>query len=270
MQPGEALSVPSLAEWLVSDEPTPAATKYVSNQNRGNGSGSSPANAQEVQAALNGASPGDVLLAVCQTPGTIEFWNYPNGLSFPSGSAGNYITLQARQGDGVVISAGEDFRGGAHARTAASGRRAASADDIDKNIWRSVGTFSGGAQTMMGRWIEFGHPHQLMRYVNMTNLRAAYGQETARRTMPAPMVHKDSDGRVYIRMQKPHPVKYSRDNKWSRTNSWPGFPEAINNGQLNYPISQNPNDYPIYLWPGAASDRPSLTRFRCRRSPGIT
>ena len=33
--------------------------------------------------------------------------------------------------------------------------------------------------------------------------------------MPAPMVHKDTDGRVYIRMQKPHPVKYSRDNKWS-------------------------------------------------------
>ncbi len=56
-----------------------------------------------------------LLLAVCQTPGTIEFWNYPNGLSFPSGSAGNYITLQARQGDGVVISARRGFLGRAHA-----------------------------------------------------------------------------------------------------------------------------------------------------------
>ena len=139
--------MPSLAEWLVSDEPTPAATKYVSNQNRGNGSGSSPANAQEVQAALNGASPGQTFVAVCQTPGTIEFWNYPNGLTFPAGSTGNHITLQARQGDGVVISRARTFAARAR-RIVASGRKAGSAsDDIDKNIWRSVGTFSGGAET---------------------------------------------------------------------------------------------------------------------------
>ena len=95
---GDGLAVPSLAEWLDSDETDPPVTKYVSNQNRGNGSGSSAGNAQEVQSALNGASPGDVLLAVCQTPGSIEHWNYPSGLSFPSGTVGNYITLQARQG----------------------------------------------------------------------------------------------------------------------------------------------------------------------------
>ena len=85
---GDVLSVPSLAEWLVSDETDPAVTKYVSDQDRGDGSGSSAANAQEVQDALDGASPGDVLLAVCQTPGTVEHWNYPSGLSFPSGTAG--------------------------------------------------------------------------------------------------------------------------------------------------------------------------------------
>ncbi len=69
---------------------------------------------------------------------------------------------------------------------------------------------------MMGMWIEFDHPHQLMRAINMTNLRARlWTGRQPRRTMRRPMVHKDSDGRVYIRMQKPHPVKYSRDNKWS-------------------------------------------------------
>ena len=102
---------------------------------------------------------------------------------------------------------------------------------------------------MMGIWIEFNHPHQLMRAGSMTNLRATYGQNDSPTNYAGPMVHKNSDGRVYIRMQKPHPVKYSRDNKWSST-TWHGFPEAINQGQLNYPVSQNPNDYPIYLWRG--------------------
>jgi hypothetical protein len=251
-QPGDALSVPSLAEWLVSDEPDPTPTKYVSNQNRGNGSGSSPANAQEVQAALNGASPGHVLLAVCQTPGTIEFWDYRSGLSFPSGSAGNYVTLQARQGDGVVISAGEDFAG---ARTPNSGfwtQSGLSQDDIDKHIWRSTSTFSGGAQTMMGFWIEFDHPHQIVRASSMTILRATYGQEDSPTNYCGPCVHKDSDGRVYIRFQRPHPVKYSRDDKWSEQ-TWPGHPEAISSGQIAYPISQDPNDYEIYLFRDATT-----------------
>ena len=243
----QQLSVPSLAEWLFSDESTPTPTKYVSNQHRGNGSGSSPANAQEVQAALSSASPGQTFLAVCQTPGTIEFWSYPNGLTFPSGSAGNLITLQARQGDGVVISAGEDFAG---ARNPGSGfwtQSGLSADDISKKIWRSVGTFSGGAQNMMGFWIEFDTPHQIVRASSMTNLRAPYGTEDSPTNYSGPMVHKDTDGRVYIRFQRPHPGKYSRDNKWS-VQTFPGYPEAVSNGQLVYPISENPNDYVIHLF----------------------
>ena len=128
---GAELSVPSLAEWLRSDLAGPTPTKYVSNQNRGNGSGSSPANAQEVQAALNGASRGQNFIAVCQTPGTIEFWNYPDGLDFRGTLSGSgFITLRARQGDGVVISAGEDFKGRAPL-AAASGRRAGSARAIE-------------------------------------------------------------------------------------------------------------------------------------------
>ena len=101
---------------------------------------------------------------------------------------------------------------------------------------------------MIGWWIEFDHPHQLMRAGSMANLRATYGQADSPTNYGGPMVHKDSDGRIYIRFQKPHPVKYSRDNKWSSTQwQWKGAPEAINNGQLDYPISENPNDYPIYL-----------------------
>ena len=238
--PAQVLLVPSLAEWLPSDESNPTPTKYVSNANRGSGNGSSAANAQEVQAALNGASAGQTLLAVCQTPGTIEYWNYPNGLSLPSGSPGNLVTLQARQGDGVVISAGQDF---AAARTPNSGfwtQSGLSQADIDKKIWRSTGTFSGGAQTMMGFWVEFDHPHQIVRAGSMAQLRQVYSSADSPDSYFGPCVHKDTDGRVYLRFQRPHPVKYSQGNKWSN-HIWPGHPEAISGGQLAYPVSDDPN-----------------------------
>ena len=51
---------------------------------------------------------------------------------------------------------------------------------------------------------------------------------------------------MYIRFQIPHPDKYSADNKWSVT-TWPNNPEAVSGGKLVYPISQDPNDYAIYL-----------------------
>lgn len=243
----QQLSVPSLAEWLFSDESTPTPTKFVSNQHRGNGSGSSPANAQEVQSALNSAAPGQTFVAVCQTPGTIEYWNYPNGLTFPNGTSGNRITLQARLGDGVVISAGQDFAG---SQTPGSGfwtQSGLSQADIDKKIWRSTGTFSGGAQNMMGFWIEFDHPHQILRAGSMTNLRATYGTANSPDNYAGPMVHKDTDGRVYIRFQRPHVNKYSAGSKWSTT-AWPGHPEAVSNGNFVYPLSENPNDYLIHLF----------------------
>ena len=191
--------------------------------------------------------PGDVLLAVCQTPGTIEHWNYPSGLSFPSGTPGNRITLQARKGDAIVINAGGDFAG---ARTPGSGfwtQSGLSGADVAKNIWRSVSTFSGGAQNMMGMWIEFDHPHQIVRAGSMANLRAAYSSTNSPTGYCGPCVHKDTDGRVYIRWQVPHPDKYSTDNKWS-VNTWHGHPEAVSGGKLIYPLNQDPNNYPIYLY----------------------
>ena len=47
-------------------------------------------------------------------------------------------------------------------------------------------------------------------------------------------------------MQKPHPGKVSFNNKWSDS-LWPGYPEAVSGGQLNYPITEDPNDYVIYI-----------------------
>lgn len=249
---GQALSVPSLADFLKSDEADPSVTKYVSNQDRGNGTGSSAANAQEVQDALTAASAGDVLLAVCQTPGTVEFWDYEAGLVFPNGSAGNVTVLQARQGDGVVITSGEDFSG---ARTANNGfwtQSGLSQADIDKQIWRSVSTFTGGSQSMMGCWVEFDHPHQIIQAGSMANLRAAYSTADSEADgsggYAGPCVRKDADGRVYIRFQQPHVGKYSFGGKRGQ-HMWPGHPEAVNgSGQAVYPISQDPNDYAIYLW----------------------
>ncbi len=188
---------------------------------------------------------------MCQAPGSIEHWNYPSGLSFPSGTAGNPITLQARKGDGVVISAAEKWSG---SRAPSSGfwtQSGLSGADVAKNIWRSVSTFSGGAQTMMGFWIEFDHPHQIVRAGSMTNLRAAYSSTDSPTGYAGPSAHQDSDGRVYIRFQRPHPDKYSTDSKWS-VNTWDGHPEAVSAGKLVYPISENPNDYVIHLFQGGS------------------
>ena len=259
---------PSLAEWLTSDEATGTPTKFVSNQNRGNGSGSSAANAQEVQAALNGASAGQSFVAVCQTPGAIEHWSYPTGLNFPNGASGNRIVLKARQGDGVVISAGQTY---AAARTINNGfwtQSGLSTDDINKHIWRSTATFSGGEQALMGWWIEFDHPHQLLRYSSLANLRTAYGQEDSFTNYATPGVHKGSDGRVYIRMQKSHAVKYSRNNKWSES-LWHGYPEAVTGGQIDYPKSQDPNDYAIYLTPMPTAAAFTFGNGWVRVGPGI-
>jgi hypothetical protein len=243
----ELLTVPSLGSFLVNDGPNVTPTKFVSNQNRGNGSGSSPVNAQELQAALNGASPGQVFQAVAQTPGTVMFWDYAGGITFPTGSSGNAITLEARQGDGIVLSRCEDFAGARRPNSGFWTQSGLSQADIAKKIWRSTGTFSGGNQKMHGWWMEFDHPHQLLTAGSMANLRAAYGTGDSPGNYSGPMVHKDADNRVYIRMQRPHPGKYSFGNKWSN-HIWPGHPEAVSNGQIAYPINENPNRYQIHMF----------------------
>ena len=65
---GDELSVPSLAEWLDSDVADVTVTKYVEQQNRGSGNGSSAANAQEVQAALTARGPATTSLGFARRP----------------------------------------------------------------------------------------------------------------------------------------------------------------------------------------------------------
>ena len=145
----------------------------------------------------------------------------------------------------IVINAGEAYGG---ARTQNSGfwtQSGLSQSDIDKKIWRSAATFSGGEQSMVGTWVEFDHPHQLLRYGSMTNLRATYGTADSFTNYAGPGVHQDTDSRLYIRFQRPHPGKYSPDGRFP-AHLWPDNPEAVNsNGELAYPVSENPNNYVI-------------------------
>lgn len=238
---GDSFPMPPI-EFLKSDVSTPSATTYVSDQNRGDGSGSSPEDAQELQSALQSARPGHSLVAVAQTPGTIEYWEYPAGLSFPNGRSDSYVMLQAREGDGIIISKDERF---------ASFRKADTGQwelyDADKKIWRSKKSFYGGPERLYGVWYEFGHPHFLLAYSNVTELSATYGGADSPWNYAGPGAYLHSDGHVYIRMQKPHPGKYSKNRKWT-DNLWPGHTEAVEDGALNYPVSEDPNDYEIHLY----------------------
>ncbi len=238
----DVLGIPKI-EFLKSDEPNPGSiAKYVSDRNRGNGSGSSAANAQEVQAALDGAGAGQVLVAVAQTPGAVEFWQYPSGLKFPDGSAGKYVTLQARNGDGIVISKDEDF---AAFRTPDGGKW--TVYDAAKKIWKSTQTFSGGAARLYGVWYEFDNPHFLLAYNSLSGLSALYGTDNTPTSYGTPGAVLHTDGHVYIRMQKPNPDKYSVGRKW-QAHLWPGHPEAVKDGALNYPVTEDPNSYAVYLY----------------------
>ena len=253
------ITLPSLAEWLVNDSETPP------------GGATTVTTPSALTTALSNAGPGDTI--VCNPSGgagTIAFWSLPSGINIPNGSANNFVTVMAALNKGIVVSAGENFAAARTPNNSFWNQTGLSTNDVNKNIWRSAATFSGGEQAMMGFWVEFDEPHQLMRYSSMTNLRSAYGQDNSIANYATAGVHKASDGRVYIRMQKPHPIKYSRGNKWSETTYY-GHPEAINSGQMAMPVSTNPNTYPIYLWrantTGAFMD--SQAAHHIRVGPGI-
>ena len=151
--------VPLFTEWLPSDEAGETPDLYAKASASGTGSGTTEANAMSLSTALAALSAGQVLQYSCATPGTIEWADLPNGISLPSGtSTSNRTVIQAKNGDGLVISRGEDF---ADARTPDSGfwtQSGLSSDFINKKIWKSTGTFSGGQEDMAGWWIEFDHP----------------------------------------------------------------------------------------------------------------
>lgn len=230
------LSVPALAEWLINDDTAvPMGATTVT----------SPA---ALASALSSASPGDTIVA--DPPGgalTIAHWDLPSGLNFPAGTAGNPITVMAAPNKGVVINAGEEY--GA-TRTPNSGfwtQSGLSGADIAKKIWVSTGTFTGGSQNMIGTWEEFDHVHQIIGAQSMANLRAPTGSGDTFTNYAGPCAHQDSDGKLYIRFQRPPPEKYSVDGKWTKS-LWPGHPEAVNaSGELAYPVSEDPNDYVINI-----------------------
>jgi len=239
---GTEPQMPSLAEWLTNDDvAVPGGATLVTEGN--------------LQASLNAASPGDTLS--CNVGAGITFWDFTDGLDCPSGTAGNPITLMAPIGSGVVISRSEAYSA---FRTPGAGnwtQSGLSQSDIDKKIWRSVSSSFGSAASLMGFWIEFDHPHQMVRCSSLSNLQGAYTNGVSPTAYSGPQARVHTDGRVYIRMQKPHPTKYSTDDKWSGR-EW-NDPQAYNNGVINYPVSENPNDYVIHLFKAEFTSFPSNT-----------
>jgi hypothetical protein len=244
----ELVQVPSLTTFLANDETLPASPIYVYQTNLGSGNGSSAANAKEIQAAINAATAGQNLVAIAASPGATTFYNRFNGLTLSSaanGTSGSKITLSARPRDTVVISRGEQFAG---ARTPNSGFWESSAFDAGKQIWRSVATNFGAARALSGQWIEFGWPHFIPRYNNLTDLSKPVGNADMPTNYAGPGAVVHTDGRVYIRMQRPHPAKYSVGNKWPNDGRFFGAAgQEVVNGRLAFPVTQNPKDYVIYL-----------------------
>ena len=178
------------------------------------------------------------------------------GSASRAGPPATTITLQARNGDGVVISRGEDFL--ARGRpTAASGRRAGSARPTST---RRSGVRSppsrAATETMMGWWIEFDHPHQLMRYSSLTNLRAALrDRRTAQPT---------TRGLACIRTATATSTSACRSRTRSSTAATTNGASACGlatrrrsaTAQLNYPISENPERLRDLPDPGERNARP--------------
>jgi hypothetical protein len=236
-------------DFLASDGALPGSgIVYVYDTPLGNGSGSSAANAKEIQAAINAATAGQTLVAIAETPGGASYYNRPSGLTFPvSGVSGNPITLMARPGDTVVIDRGQEF---ATFRTPSPGQNTKwELFDANKKIWRSVSTgFGGSVRRLGGHWFEFGWPHYILPAPSLTNLQAPLGRENIWTNYGSVCALVHTDGRVYIRMQKPDANKLSFGGKYPKNavvGDWPGWANA--NGQIDFPVSEDPRDYAIWF-----------------------
>ncbi len=253
---GDGIRIPSLTSFLPNDGALPAGPLvYVFDSNVANGSGSDAANAKEIQAAINAATPGQTLVAVAAEPGGTSFYDRPDGLTWTSatsGSSDSRIALIARPGDAVVIDRGRAF---AAFRTPSPGQSTVwtqsglSSDHISKKMWRSVQNFGGStARPLSGKWNEFDAPHFIPPYQNLTDLSAPVGVNDMPTNYAGPGAVLHSDGYVYIRMQKPYPGKYSAGDKWpsdGRLFDAPG--KEVGGGKLDFPITEDPRDYAIYL-----------------------
>ena len=243
--------VPTM-DFLASDASLPASPIYVYQTNLGNGSGSSAANAKEIQSAINAATAGQNLVAIASIPGGTSFYGrYIDGLTFPvSGAAGNPITLMARPGDTVVIDKGQEFAAFRNPSPGTSTNWTAVNPADGKHIWMSAAaTFGGTARPLSGHWFEFGWPHMIQPVPSLATLQLGTGNgETVYAVYSGPCACVHTDGHVYIRMQIPDPVRMSKNGKWPVGGIMSDWPGAINSsGQIAYPVSQDPRDYAIYL-----------------------
>jgi hypothetical protein len=245
--------VPAM-DFLASDGILPGSgIVYVYDTNLGNGSGSSALNAKEIQAAINAATAGQTLVAVAATPGDTTSYNRTTGLNFPnSGSSGSPITLMARPGDTVIIDKSVEF---AAYRTTSSGLNTKwELFDASKKIWRSVAaTFGSTVRPLGGVWFEGGWPHYILPAPDLTSLQAPVGLSNIWTNYGGPCALVHTDGRIYIRMQRPFPGKMSANNKWptdGRLDYIPGWISkggAITAGQLGFPATEDPRDVQVWL-----------------------
>jgi hypothetical protein len=245
-------AVPAL-DFLPGTGSLPASNLvYVYDTGLGNGSGANAANAKELQAAINAATAGQTLVAIAATAGGTSYYNRPSGLTFGvSGGSGNPITLRARPGDTVVIDHGAQL---SRFRNKTSGTNANwELYDNTLKIWRSTATFSGSAGGVVGHWWEFGWPHYLIPADTLAHLQAPLGTARLWTNYAAPCATLHTDGRIYIRMQRPYPAKMSYNGKWPKRGQaggaiiadWDGWTNS--SGQIAFPVTEDPREYSIWM-----------------------
>jgi len=226
------LRVPSLTEYLTNDDtPVPSGKTVRWASPTGSGSGASETSPGNLQTMLTASASGNVVVALG------GFYDCPNGVTIPAG-----VTLMAKPGEAAVVDAGLEFKA---FRTPNSG--AWVLVDATKKIWKSAATFGSPNVRLFGFWIEFGHVHQIIPVTTAAWLEAPATAGNSPDTYAGPCALLYPDGHVYIRFQRPTPAKYSAGSKW-RSDLWPGHPEAIKNGVLSYPVTEDANKYEIRMF----------------------
>ena len=82
----------------------------------------------------------------------------------------------------------------------------------------------------------------------MTNLRAPYGQADSSDELWRPGVHKDSDGpHLHSHAEAAPGQVQPRQQVEHHHGLGKGIPKRISQRTTDYPITEDPNDYPIYL-----------------------
>ena len=231
-----------LRQPLTNDDMPPAGTiRYAEPGGSGTG-GSTEGSAGDVQTTLTASGTGNTVVCL---PGT---YDVPAGLTIPSG-----VTLVAKFGTAAVISKCVEF---SRFQTTSPGVNTKwIVFDAAKRIYQSVGTtFSPNDVRLTGVWMEdgaggFRRPHYLFPYKSLADLQAPVGVDQSPGNYSGPGAYLHTDGRVYIRMQKPHPAKYSVDDKWRTYKNPYAYenPNMISGGRLNYPVSEDPRNYEIFI-----------------------